>query len=65
MLYRGIVAVCSEIHKNYRNKTWVSNVVCLSVRPCGAYDNHGVLKGFVVLYYVFVIKEILFSIILD
>jgi hypothetical protein len=42
MLYREIIAVCSEIHTDYMNKLCGQNVGFLHVEPGGTYkySNH-------------------------
>jgi hypothetical protein len=44
MLYREIMAVCSEIHKNV-NTLCEQNVELLSVKTGGTYSNHGDLEA--------------------
>jgi hypothetical protein len=44
MLYREIIAVCSENHTKHIKYTG-QNVECPHVKPCGAYSNHWALKG--------------------
>jgi hypothetical protein len=44
MLYREIIAVCSEIHKNL-NTLRGRNVEFLNVKTGGTYSNHGDLEA--------------------
>jgi len=45
MLYREIIAVCSEIHIKHINTLCEKNVELLNVKPSGTYSNHWDLKG--------------------
>ena len=45
MLYREIIAVCSEIHTKHINTLCGQNVELLNVKTCGTYSNHWALKG--------------------
>ena len=45
MLYREIVAVCSDIHTKHINTLCGQNVELLNVKPGGKYRNHCALKG--------------------
>jgi len=45
MLYREIIAVCSEIHKKHINTLFGQNVEFLDVEPGGTYSYHWGLKG--------------------
>jgi len=47
MLYREIMAVCSEIHTKHTNTLRGQNVEFLSVKPGGTYSDHYALKGFI------------------
>jgi len=40
MLYREIIAVCSEIHTKHINTLCGQNVELLNVKPGGIYSNH-------------------------
>jgi hypothetical protein len=40
MLYREIIAVCSEIHTKHINTLFGQNVELLNVKPGGTYSNH-------------------------
>ena len=40
MLYREIVAVCSEIHTEHINTLCGQNVELLDVKPSGTYSDH-------------------------
>jgi hypothetical protein len=44
MLYREIIAVCSEIHTKHINTLCEQNVEFVNVKPGGAYSNHCALK---------------------
>jgi hypothetical protein len=43
MLYREIIAVCSEIHTKHINTLFGQNVECFSVKPGGTYSDHSAL----------------------
>jgi len=45
MLYREIIAVCSEIHTKHINTLCGQNVVFYNVKPGDAYSNHWALEG--------------------
>ena len=45
MLYREIIAVCSEIHTKHVNTLCGLNEELVSVKPGGTYSNHWALKG--------------------
>jgi len=45
MLYKEIIAVCSEIHTKHINTLCGQYVELSKVNPGGAYSNHWVLKG--------------------
>ena len=40
MLYREIMAVCSEIHTKHINTLCGQNVELLNVKLCGTYSDH-------------------------
>jgi hypothetical protein len=40
MLYREIIAVCSQIHTKHTNTLCGQNVGLLNVKPGGIYGNH-------------------------
>ena len=40
MLYREIIAVCSEIHTKHTNTLCGQNVELLNVKPGGTYSDH-------------------------
>ena len=40
MLYRVIIAVCSEIHTKHKNKVCGQSVEFVNVRPGGKYSSH-------------------------
>jgi hypothetical protein len=46
MLYREIIAVCSEIHTKHINTLCGQNVGFVSVKPAGAYIYHFALKAY-------------------
>jgi len=45
MLYREIIAVCSEINTKLINTTWGQKAESLNVKPGGTYSDHWDLKG--------------------
>jgi hypothetical protein len=45
MLYREIIAVCSEIHTKLINTLCGQNVQFVNVKPGGTYSNHWALEG--------------------
>jgi len=45
MLYRKIIAVCSEIHIKHINTMRGQNVELLNVKPGGTYSDQWALKG--------------------
>ena len=44
MLYREIIAVCSDIHTTHINTLCGQNVGLVNVKPAGKYSNHWALK---------------------
>jgi len=44
MLYREIIAVCSQIHTKHINKLCEQNVEFVYIKPGGTYSDHWVLK---------------------
>jgi hypothetical protein len=46
MLYREIIAVCSEIHRKHINTLCGQNVEFVNVKPGGTYSNHWALEGY-------------------
>jgi hypothetical protein len=44
MLYREIIAVCSQIHKKHINTLCGQNVEFVNVKPGGTYSNHWALE---------------------
>ena len=44
MLYREIIAVCSQIHIKHKNTLCGQNVELLSVKPGGTYSDHWAVK---------------------
>ena len=47
MLYREIIAVCSEIHTKHINTLCGQNVELLLVKHGGTYSDHWVLEGYI------------------
>ena len=47
MLYREIIAVCSQIHTKHINTLRGQNVELLNVKPGGSYSDHWALKGYI------------------
>ena len=47
MLYREIIAVCSQIHTKHINTLCGQNVELLNVKSGGTYINHWALKSFI------------------
>ena len=45
MLYREIIAVCSEIHTKPINTLWGQNVEIVNVKAGGTYSDHWALEG--------------------
>jgi hypothetical protein len=45
MLYREIIAVCSEILTKHINTLCGQNVEFVNVKPGGTYSNHWALEG--------------------
>ena len=45
MLYREIMAVCSQIHTKHINTLCGQNVEFVNVKPGGKYSDHLALKG--------------------
>jgi len=46
MLYREIIAVCSQIHTKHKNTLCGQNVELLNVKPGGTYSYRWALKGY-------------------
>jgi len=46
MLYREIIAVCSQIHTENKNKLCGQNVELLNVKAGGTYVNHWALWAY-------------------
>jgi hypothetical protein len=44
MLYREVMAVCSEIHTKHINTLCGQNVEFVNVKPGGTYSNHWALE---------------------
>jgi len=49
MLYRKIIAVCSEIHTKHINTLCGQNVELLNVKPGGTYSDNCALQGYISL----------------
>ena len=49
MLYRGIMAVCSEIHAKQINTLCGQNVELLNVTPGGTYSDQWATEGWITL----------------
>jgi hypothetical protein len=47
MLYREIIAVCTQIHTKHINTLCGQNVELLNVKPSGTYSDHWAWKGLV------------------
>jgi hypothetical protein len=45
MLYREMIAVCSEIHTEHLNTVCRQNVELLNVKPGGKYSDHWAWEG--------------------
>ena len=45
MLYREIIAVCSQIHTKHINTLCGQNVGLLNVKPGGTYSDHWISDG--------------------
>jgi len=45
MLYREIIAVCSQIHTKHVNALTGQNVVFVGVKPGGTYSDHWASEG--------------------
>ena len=45
MMYREIIAVCSQIHTKHINTLCGPNVASVNVKLNGAYSNHWALEG--------------------
>ena len=45
MLYREIIAVCSQVHTKHINRLCGQNIELLNVKPGGSYSDHWVVKG--------------------
>jgi len=45
MMYREIIAVCSEIYTKHINTLCGQNVELLNVKPGGTYSDHRATKG--------------------
>jgi hypothetical protein len=45
MLYREIIAVCSEIHTEHINTLCGQNAEFVNVKPGDTYSNHWCLRG--------------------
>ena len=49
MLYREIIAVCSQIHTKHIKTLCGQNVELLCVKPGGTYSNHWAVKGYILV----------------
>ena len=47
MLYREIIAVCSEIHTKHINTVCGQSVEFVNVVRIGTYSNHWALEGYI------------------
>ena len=47
MLYREIIAVCSQIHTKHINTLCGQNVGFVNVKPGGTYSDHWDLEGYI------------------
>ena len=47
MLYKEIIAVCSEIHTKHINTLCGQNVEFVNVKPGGKYSDHWALEGYI------------------
>jgi hypothetical protein len=47
MLYREIIAVCSEIHTKHRNTLCGQNLEFVNDKPGGTYSNHWALEDYI------------------
>jgi len=45
MLYREIIAVCSQVHTKHINTPYGQNVQFVNVKPGGTYSNHWATNG--------------------
>jgi len=45
MLYREIIAVCSEIHTKHVNTLCGQNVEFVNIKPDATYSDHWALEG--------------------
>jgi len=50
MLYRDIIAVCSEMHTKYVNTLYGQNIEFLDVKPDGKYSDRQVLLIWILIY---------------
>ena len=50
MLYREIIAVCSEIQTKHINTVCGQNVELVNVKPGGTYSDHRTMKGLIYKY---------------
>jgi hypothetical protein len=53
MLYREIIAVCSQIHTKHINTLRGQNVGLLNVNPGGTYSDHWALNGYTTAFNVY------------
>ena len=50
MLYRKIIAVCSQVHIKHINTLCGQNVELLNVKPGGTYSDHWGFRGLNLVY---------------
>jgi hypothetical protein len=53
MLYREIIAVCSQIHTKHINTLCGQNVELLNVKPGGIHSNHWISVSVALLHVLF------------
>jgi hypothetical protein len=59
MLYREIIAVCSEIHTKHINTLCGQNVELLNVKPNGTYSNCWALNVLDTVFILFLQEDLL------
>ena len=47
MLYREVIAVCSQIHTKHISTLCGQNVEFVDIKPGGTYSNHWALEGYI------------------
>jgi hypothetical protein len=50
MLYRGIIAACSEVCTKHINTLCGQNIEFVNAEPGGTYSNHWALHSFIVVF---------------